>query len=152
MTKIKILLLLLVGFLGLTTTADAGLSDLNSYIRPTKLSIYGHTGQDPVHKKFGGDDDSKFPFGQKPKHNPVESLSVPISDILVKEFVQDNATLFTGYSDVSPSTLEFPYPLDPIGYNPSSLHVGGAVPGTIPSPPAFLLLASGFFCRRRRTS
>ena len=150
MTKIKLLLLLIVGFLGFTTTANADFGEMNSYFRPSKLSVYGHTGQDPVHKKFGGENDIPFPFGKKPNVNAF--ITESISDMLIKELDQNNPILLNPFASGDTTLFEFSSSFNSIDLFSNASDVEGAVLGAIPTPPAFLLLACGLFYRKRRTA
>jgi len=151
MTNIKLVILSIATALGLQSTTFADLDNPNSYIRPNiKVSIFGHTGQDPVSKSYGGNYEYYIP--------PKTSLKINI------DVIQHNQNTFINYlmtkneSFTTFTTLSSDFT---IGFIPAMELLPEQIldypdlqsnffEGTIPAPPAFLLLMSGALFRSRR--
>lgn len=144
--KIPLLILLI-----LTFSTNARATETGRIQGRGKVSIIGHTGQDPVYKSVAGKHEFK-----EPKQN-----SKLVNSIVQNDFSQ---TLFEILLQGSESS-GLSNSADSIGYSipqfNSSIEYGGhlnhssVIPLTlsngVPAPPAFVLVLAGFaFSKRRR--
>jgi len=151
MTNIKLVILSIATVLGLHSTTFAELSDPNSYIRPNiKVSIFGHTGQDPVAKSYGGSYEYYVP--------PKTSLKIDIDVIKHNQNTFINYLMIKNESTTTFTTLSSDFSN---GFTPAMELLPEQIlddpelesnfyGGTVPAPPAFLLLMSGALFRPRR--
>ncbi|MBC8200809.1 MAG: hypothetical protein H8E86_02090 [Planctomycetes bacterium] len=149
MTTIKTLVLSICIALCFTAVTPAGLEDEISYIRQTKITIYGHTGQDPVYKSTVGKDGFFIPTKTNPKLKAFVIEDDPFSNSVINALDIESIGLSQPLEPTD-NMLPSPY-LNEMhsGFGFSWQHTNG-FGGAIPAPPAFILLISGFLISARR--
>ena len=150
MTTFKILLLTICTVLCFTVVTVAGIDDVNSHIRPTKLTIYGHTGQDPVYKSTGSKDGNYVPTKPNPKlhafvieDDALSNLANTVIDIASIGFSETVETANDAISQSNWNALEESM----AGF--SSQNSGG-LGEAIPAPSAMIVLISGLLIGTKR--
>ncbi len=150
MTNKKILIMSILGTLFLSSISNSSLGDYASGIKAAKLSIYGHTGQDPVAKSILDKDDFFVPTRVNPKLDFVVLNDIPdsIAGQLAMEMDIDPFSSFTDFE--SPSIINVH---DSIFNHDNPISSSSGLTGaTVPAPPAFLVLIGSLFCKSRRKS
>ncbi len=152
MTNYKILLLSIVTILGSSTIASAGHGNFGQGSRSVKLSIYGHTGQDPVSECTDGMDG--YSIREKIEFIFDDDMSLNIPTTFVGYLITDidstniNTHSLTEFTIQTHTHLDFSL----IDYPRSPSINSGLTVGTVPAPPALLLLMSGLLYKSRRKS
>ncbi len=148
MTNIKLLVLSILGALFLSSVSNAGIGDYASGIKAAKLSIYGHTGQDPVAKSILDKDDFFIPTKATPKldfevlHEIPNSIAGQLAmEMDIDPFSSDTYLEAPLQINVNESILNHD---NPISAN------SGFTGATVPAPPAFLILIGSLFSKSRR--
>lgn len=152
MTNFKLLLLSIVTILGSSSIVNAGLGNFGQGSQPVKLSVYGHTGQDPVSECTSGMDD--YSIRTKIAFRLDGDVSLDFPTTFVSQLISDIDVTKTDDSPLSELAIEtHPYlDFSSIDYSRSPSINSMLSGGTVPAPPAFLLLMSGLFSRSRRKS
>jgi len=153
MKYLKFILFALLTFV-LSTNAEATDSGTGRIQGRGKVSIIGHTGQDPVYKSFDGKKDINYPkqkskFVRKILQNHFDDSLVEIllnAKVLPDKFVSIDEFEFVNHQfnqiiDIG-NQFEHSQPI-PIPLPTSN---------ELPAPPAFLLVLAGFATRCRRKS
>jgi len=143
--KITVLVLLMLAFSTNGIAAETGRGQ-----GKRKVSIIGHTGQDPVYKSFAGKHDFK-----DPRQN-----SKFVRNFVLNDFSQTFIEILLHNSELpaifSPTdTVGYPIPLINPGIELGlQLNHYSSIPFTsssnLPAPPAFLLVLAGIAIRKRR--
>jgi len=131
MKYLKFILFALLTFV-LSTNAEATDSGTGRIQGRGKVSIIGHTGQDPVYKSFDGKKDINYP---KQKFTVLPDKFVSIDEF---EFVNHQFNQIIDIHNQFEHSQPIPIPL------PTS--------NELPAPPAFLLVLAGLATRYRRKS
>jgi hypothetical protein len=143
--KITLLILLILTFSTNVRATETGREQGRG-----KVSIIGHTGQDPVYKSFAGKHEFK---DQKQNSKFVRSIvQNDFSEILI-EILLHNSEFPAIFSPTD--TVGYPIPLINPGIELGlQLNHYSSIPFTsssnLPAPPAFLLVLAGIAIRKRR--
>ncbi|MDP7005645.1 MAG: hypothetical protein QF718_05490 [Phycisphaerales bacterium] len=146
MTYKKYLYLIIASMFVTTSFVDASVAGSGSGMANQKITIIGHTGQDPVYKSLGGKDKLTSPINKKPILIDTQYFDFTNSYLTgtaspsnwVSSQRSDSTFLSsTGWIDSQTNNLT----------NQMETQFSG---GSIPAPPAFLLLISGFLVKSRR--
>lgn len=153
MKYLKIVLFVLLALVFPTNT-EAADSDTGRYQGRGKVSIIGHTGQDPVYKSFDGKHEFKDP---KQKSKFVRKiLQNDFYDSLF-EILLNTIVLPDRYISIDKFEIvdhRFNYTIDFGNQLEHTQHIPIPLPTSneLPTPPAFLLVLAGFATRFRRKS
>ncbi len=146
MTFKKYLYLIITSLFLATSFAEASVTGPGSSRTNQKITIIGHTGQDPVYKSIGGKDKHTPPINEKPIIVDTQYFDFTNSyleeNLLANNWLTSQHYGGSFYSSADWGDSEFNYTSSQIGNHFAN--------GSIPAPPAFLLLLSGFLVKSRR--
>ena len=148
--KYTLLIFLVIAF---SKVASAEFSNIENAQNPIKLTIIGHTGQDPIYKSVF----DKPVFINPIKKSPfVDMVTEPELTYSVAELLTDSIGWSNGLLEINDMEIAaYQSPLDTIGEQLNGLPSTGNSQlnsGTIPTPPAFLMLLAGLTASKRRKS
>lgn len=151
MTYMKYLSIATVLLVFTTALADASIAGYGTSRTEEKITIFGHTGQDPVHKSIGWKD----------KHVPPNHRKPITANSLYFDFTNNTMPEMTNLSNWLATQHDSELFVPTVGTNLAIWNASRSQPpynqfdtpfegGLIPAPPAFLLLLSGLASQRRR--
>jgi hypothetical protein len=141
-----------------TTIARGEIDDTENSENPIKLTIFGHTGQDPVYKSIIG----KPGFTKPKKKTAFPRKFVDLEDMFSMDNVLQNTTdwlhVYSPVDNMNITAWNQSLPQYSNHLYSNQLHdsqvFGTSATGnsSLPAPPAFLLLLAGLTVKKRRNS
>ncbi len=141
-----------------TTVASGEIDDTENSENPIKLTIFGHTGQDPVYKSITG----KPGFTKPKKKTEFPRKFVNLEDMFSMDvFLLDTTGWLHVYSPVDNMNITaWEQSLAQYGnhlycnnlYDSQVFDTSVTGNSSLPAPPAFLLLLAGLTVKKRRYS